>query len=137
MGQTSVVTLRKGDSMKRILQKIKALKNDVYILYLAFKHPQTPALVKIVVGLIVAYTFSPIDLVPDFIPVLGYIDELILVPIFVSVAYRLVPAVILEDCRRFARENPLTKKLRLWAGAVLILIIWLLAALYIIQWHWK
>ena len=123
--------------MRRILQRLRALKNDVYILYLAFKHPQTPSLAKIVVGLIVAYVFSPIDLVPDFIPFLGYVDEIILVPIFLSIAYRLVPHTIMAECRRWAMKHPLTKKLRLWTGAVIVLVIWILLALNVVRWYYS
>ena len=123
--------------MRRLLQRLKALRNDAYILYLAFRHPGTPSLAKVVVGLIVAYVFSPIDLVPDFIPFLGYVDELILVPIFLSVAYRLVPRFILEECSRIAQKNPLTKKLRLWSGAFIVLMVWIILAFYVVHWYYR
>lgn len=123
--------------MRRILQRIRALRRDVYVLYLAFKHPQTPSVAKLFVGLIVAYTLSPIDLIPDFIPILGYVDEIILVPIFLSIAYRLVPYPILEECRKLAQINPMNKKLRLWTGAIIVLIIWLLFTLYVVHWYFR
>jgi uncharacterized membrane protein YkvA (DUF1232 family) len=130
-GQTS-----KGDEMIRILQRLRALKTDVYILYLALRHPQTPSSSKILVGLIVAYTLNPIDLVPDFIPFLGYVDEIILIPIFLSIAYRLIPANILDECRLLAAKHPVRKKLRLWTGAIIVLFILLVFTLYVVYWYY-
>jgi len=110
--------------MKRILRRLRALKNNVYILYLALRHPQTPPITKVLVGLIVAYTISPIDLLPDFIPFLGYVDEIILIPLILSVAYRLLPGGILNECRLLARRHPSRKKLRFLVGAIIVLFVW-------------
>lgn len=123
--------------MKRILQRLHALKNDAYILYLAFKHPHTPSLSKILVGLIVAYTLSPIDLVSDFIPLLGYVDEMILIPIFLSIAYRLIPASILAECRLLAAKHPLRKKLWLGVGVIIVMFIGLVFTVYMVHWYYR
>ncbi|MBI5522899.1 MAG: DUF1232 domain-containing protein [Desulfarculus sp.] len=95
------------------------------------KHPGTPWPAKVVAALVVAYALSPIDLIPDFVPVLGYLDDLILLPLGIALAIRLIPPTVLEDCRRQARENPPRLGLGL-AGAVAIVALWLWAlyALY-------
>ncbi|MCX7779678.1 MAG: DUF1232 domain-containing protein [Negativicutes bacterium] len=123
--------------MRRILQKLRALQEETYVLYLAFKHPRISLLPKIIAGLIVAYIFSPIDLVPDFIPLVGYLDELIVAPLLLSIAFRLIPQPILDECRQFALHNPLRHKLRIWAGAAIILLLWLLATIYVLWWYWR
>lgn len=123
--------------MRRFWQKIRALKNDVYILYLAVKHPQTPSVVKLLVGLVLIYTLSPIDLLPDYIPGFGYIDEIILVPVFLSIAYRLVPQPILAECRLLAQKGLRSKKRQLGTVALLLLALCLLLIFYAIYWYFR
>src|SRR5215468_413091 len=84
--------------------RVRQLKREVYALYLAARHPQTPWYAKLFVAGVVAYAFSPIDLIPDFIPVLGYVDDLILIPIGIAVAIKLVPPHVLAECRARAEE---------------------------------
>jgi uncharacterized membrane protein YkvA (DUF1232 family) len=122
--------------MKRFLLKLQALRNEAYVLYLAFKHPRTPSLGKMAVGFIAAYALSPIDFIPDYIPGFGVIDELILIPLLVTLALRLIPPAIVEECREAARRYPLGKKLRLWTGVLILLTIWLLLMLYLIKRYW-
>jgi len=109
-------------------QRARALKVEVYALYLAARDPRTPWLARAVAVGVAAYAFSPIDLIPDFIPVLGYLDDLILVPLGVLLALRLIPAPVMADCRQRAREaqgRPVN-----WLAAAVIVLVWLgLAAL--------
>ncbi|KJS16654.1 MAG: hypothetical protein VR69_08300 [Peptococcaceae bacterium BRH_c4b] len=113
--------------------KARELKKNIVVLYLAFKHPKTPLLAKIVIGIVVSYALSPIDLIPDFVPVLGYIDDLILIPAGIAIAIKLIPAEVLMECRE--RQNSLSgiKKNGVYA-AILIVLIWLFI-LYLFLFH--
>lgn len=79
-------------------QSARKLKTETYALYLAYKHPGTPWFAKAFAGLVVAYAFCPLDLVPDFVPVLGYLDDLILVPLGITLALKLIPAAVRTIC---------------------------------------
>lgn len=114
-------------------QGARRLKAETYALYLAYRHPQTPWYAKAWAGLVVAYAFSPIDLVPDFIPLLGYLDDLILVPAGIAVALRLIPAEVMAECRRRAQEEGADKPVSKLAAAV-IAAIWLGLAAASILW---
>src|SRR5687768_16807797 len=95
-------------AVARVLATWKAwargLKVEVAALYLACRDPRVPWYAKAATGCVVAYAFSPIDLIPDFVPVLGYLDDLILVPLAVLVVRRLIPPDVLADCRFRAAE---------------------------------
>jgi len=110
-------------------QRAKQLKTDVYAVYLAYKDPRTPWYAKILIACIVGYAFSPIDLIPDFIPVLGYVDDLILVPIGIALALKMIPPAVLADCRIKARATMAGKRPTNWFAASTIVAIWLLLAL--------
>jgi uncharacterized membrane protein YkvA (DUF1232 family) len=113
-----------------MLEKLKAhaksLKGEVYAIYLAARDPRTPWYAKAMIACVVAYALSPIDLIPDFIPVLGYLDDLLLLPIGIYLALKLIPAEVLIDARLRASEVPsdLTKR---WSAALIIIILWLVA----------
>ncbi|ROT97974.1 DUF1232 domain-containing protein [Marinobacter sp. R17] len=103
------------------------LKADTLALYLAARDPRTPWLAKAVVAIVVAYALSPIDLIPDFIPVLGYLDDIILLPLGIALAIRLVPEAVMSDCRAraldaFKNGRPVNR----WAG-VAVVAIWMAA----------
>ena len=115
--------------MQNWKQKVKALKSETYALYLAAKDPRVPWYAKALILFVVAHTISPIDLIPDFIPLLGYLDDLIIAPLGIAIAIKLIPPDILEECRQqaqqlFAEDKPPNQ----WA-AVVIITIWLLGAL--------
>src|SRR5512136_1678490 len=84
--------------------KARVLKVQVYALYLAYRDPRTPWYAKAVAALVVGYAFSPIDLIPDFIPVLGYLDDLVLVPLGITLALKLIPAQVMAESRERASE---------------------------------
>lgn len=111
----------------------KRLKSETQALYLAYRHPRTPWYAKVFAGLVIAYAFSPIDLIPDFIPVLGYLDDLLLVPLGITFAIKMIPPEVMADCRmqvEIEREN---KKPGYWLSAVIIIVIWVtLAAIFVI-----
>jgi uncharacterized membrane protein YkvA (DUF1232 family) len=108
----------------------KALKRDVITLWFALKHPLTPWHARALAAVLTAYALSPIDLIPDFIPILGYLDDLIIVPVGVWLLLRMVPTQVLTDSKDQADEwfrQGKTKPMSLW-GLIIILLIWFFAA---------
>jgi uncharacterized membrane protein YkvA (DUF1232 family) len=114
----------------------RAVKAESVALYFAARHPRTPWYAKALIAVVVAYALSPIDLIPDFIPVLGYLDDVILVPAGIALAVKLVPRDVMDECR--ARANEANGKPRSMAGALAIIAIWLLglAACAWLGWRW-
>ncbi len=86
---------------------------------------------------VVAYAFSPIDLIPDPIPVLGHLDDLVLIPIGILVVRRLTPPAVLEECRRRADEHMAADQPRNWAAAAVVLAVWLVAAVLVARFVWR
>ncbi len=115
-------------------QKARALKTQVFALYYAYRDPRTPWYARAVAALVVAYAFSPIDLIPDFVPVLGYLDDLVLVPLGVWLALKLVPSPVMADCRARAEAGPGEGKSRFKFMAVIIVALWLLALALVVLW---
>ena len=113
-------------------EKAKALKREVYALYFACRDARVPWYAKALAIGLVAYAFSPIDLIPDFIPVIGLLDELVLLPLGVMAVRAMVPANVMSECRTKAAE--LETKPRSWVGAALIVSIWLALALAAVLW---
>jgi uncharacterized membrane protein YkvA (DUF1232 family) len=105
-------------------QRVWQLKTEVYALYLAYQDPRTPWYAKAVAALVVAYALSPIDLIPDFVPVLGYVDDLLLLPLGILLALRLIPAAVMADCRARAVAAERLPGSRL--GLVMVIALWLL-----------
>jgi uncharacterized membrane protein YkvA (DUF1232 family) len=118
-------------------QRAKQLKIEVYALYLAYQDPRTPWYAKVVAACVVAYVFSPIDLIPDFIPVLGYLDDLVLVPLGVALALKLVPAQVLSESRESARGLVKQGKPVNRVAALVILAVWLAVLVLLISWGVK
>ena len=119
--------------MSRLIQKWKywarEIKVDVYALYLAYKDPRVPLYARVFAACVVAYAFSPLDLIPDPIPVLGYLDDLILIPLGVILAVRMIPPVVLAESRDQARSVMQAGKPVNRIAAVVIIALWLLLAL--------
>lgn len=108
----------------------KRIKRDGVTLWFASKHARTPKLVKLIGVLVVAYALSPIDLIPDFIPVLGYLDDVILLPILIWLTVKLLPSDVLLECRQMAEDwmqEKQTTPISRW-GAVLVIFVWVLVA---------
>jgi uncharacterized membrane protein YkvA (DUF1232 family) len=116
----------------------KRIKTDTVALYLAARDPRTPWGARIVAGLVVAYALSPLDLIPDFVPILGYLDDLLLVPLGILLALRLIPDPVLTDSRNRSREALGDGKPTSRAGLAIVLAIWLLTAglcVWIVFWR--
>lgn len=106
----------------------RTLKRDIFALYYAMRHPLTPWYAKAAAAVVVGYALSPLDLIPDFVPVLGYLDDLILVPLGIALVIRLLPSAVLEACRRQAAQNRPAAGPQSRVAAVVIVGLWLLAA---------
>lgn len=107
----------------------RKLKRETLALYLALRHPGVPWYAKAWAALVVGYALSPIDLIPDFIPLLGYLDDLILVPLGIALAIRLIPTEVMAQCR--AEAAVWGARPRSWAGAAVIVLVWVAALVWI------
>ena len=116
---------RRGGT-RTLKERVLALQRELVVLYLAFRDPRTPWYARAWIVLVLAYALSPIDLIPDFIPVLGLLDDLLLVPLGIWLALRLVPAGLAEELRGRAEAASPGRRLAV-AGALLIGGAWLLA----------
>ncbi len=116
--------------IERLLRWARALKAEVVALWFCYRHPQMPLIAKVIAIMVVTYAFSPIDLIPDFIPVLGFLDDALLLPIGIWLALKFIPQPVLESCRAKAAAWLAEKhgKPRNWWGAAVIIALWIGAA---------
>ena len=121
-----------GSSMlERLKEWAGRVKLDIFALYLAARDPRVPWYAKVLAALIAAYALSPIDPIPDFIPVLGYLDELIVLPLGIVVVVRLIPHEVMNDLRQKAGSR-FTHEPRSIVGAVGVIVMWLVAGAFLI-----
>jgi uncharacterized membrane protein YkvA (DUF1232 family) len=118
----------------RIGEWARSLRRDAVALWLAARDARTPWYAKTAAAFVAAYALSPFDLIPDFIPVLGYLDDLLIVPLGIWIAVRLVPAPLMQEFRAQAakRESEPTSR----AGAAIVIAIWIAAAALLLWWFW-
>jgi len=109
----------------------KKIKQNLFVLYLSYKDPRTPWYAKLVAIFVVAYAFSPIDLIPDFIPILGYLDDLIIVPLGIILALKLIPPYVIDDNKEEAEKLKQSGKPKNWFVGILFIIIWIIFAVWI------
>ena len=123
--------------LQRWTDKAKTIKRDLYAVYLACRDPRTPWYARLLAILVIGYALSPIDLIPDFIPVIGYLDDLILVPLGLVLVIRLIPPDVLADARRRADASPWNKPHN-WLAAGIIILLWMVAmtVLGLYLWRW-
>ena len=117
----------------KLKERAKKLKTDIPAIFLALKDKETPIAAKLFAGITVAYALSPIDLIPDFIPVLGYLDDVILLPMLASLAIKWIPSAVMERNRQAAEgmwENGKPKK---WYYAIPIVLLWFLIVVLILK----
>jgi uncharacterized membrane protein YkvA (DUF1232 family) len=107
--------------------KAKALKQEVYALSLAAKDSRVPWYAKVFAVLIMGYVLSPINLIPDFIPVIGYVDDFILVPAAIILLIKMIPKEVMEECREKAKAHRGRMKGRHWVAASIIVLVWLIS----------
>lgn len=117
-----------GGGLKGWAEKLKA---ETYALYLAYRDPRTPWYAKVFAGCVVAYALSPIDLIPDFVPVLGYLDDVVLLPVGVYIAIKVVPADVMEESRKKAAQVVVKRGPAVYTAAAVVIIFWFGAAVVI------
>ena len=111
--------------LKNLKIKVKLLKQNLAVLVYAYKDKRTPLFPKLIIGLAVGYMLSPIDLIPDFIPILGLLDDLIIVPLLITLAIKLIPSNVLAEAEQSIKDNPQILKKNNWIFALNIILIWL------------
>ncbi len=126
-----------GNKNGRLRRWAQRLRVDVSALYLAYRDPRTPWYAKLLAIGVAAYALSPIDLIPDFIPILGYVDDLVLVPLGIALAVRMIPRPVLDDCRRRAQEAAMGAGPEGRVVAILIVVVWLVLAAVVGRLVWK
>ncbi len=117
-------------------QRARAIKREAHAVYLASKDPRVPWYAKALASCVLAYLFSPIDLIPDFIPVLGYLDDMIIVPAGLLPVIKLIPPDVMAEHRAAARVAELERKPN-WMGAAAIIVIWLLIVAVALHFVWR
>lgn len=120
--------------LDKLKTRARALKTDTVALYLAFRDPRTPWYAKGWLAFVLAYALSPIDLIPDFIPVFGYLDDAILVPAGIAVALKMIPSGVMEEARRKAAQGQGLSSTLGRVGTIIIILVWTLIATWVI-WH--
>jgi uncharacterized membrane protein YkvA (DUF1232 family) len=121
--------------LERLRSWARALKRDVVALWIAAGDPRTPWLAKLTAGAVAAYALSPIDLIPDFIPVVGYLDDILIVPLGIALAIRLILGALLAEFRAMAAER--LERPRSYVAAAVVVAIWLLAGAALGIWVWS
>ena len=117
---------------ERLKEWARRLRRDIYALYLAARDPRVPWYAKALAGLVAAYALSPIDPIPDFIPVLGYLDEIILIPLGIKAAIWMIPEKVMADLRHQAEERIIARPGSMF-GAAIVVGLWLVAAFFLLR----
>lgn len=117
----------------KLKDRAKMIKTDIPAVFIALKKKETPILPKIIAGITVAYALSPIDIIPDFIPILGYLDDLIILPALIALTIKLLPEDILKQSRLEAEGLWSNGKPKKWVYALPILLIWIVLILLIVN----
>jgi uncharacterized membrane protein YkvA (DUF1232 family) len=118
----------------KLKEQASRLKNELHALWLAYSDPRTPWLARLLIVCIIAYALSPIDLIPDPIPIIGHLDDLILLPLGITLAIRMIPDSVMADCRERARQASFDRPSQWkWIGTGFVVIVWL----SIVIWVWR
>ena len=120
----------------KLKARAKKLKVDIPAVFIAMKHKRTPVLAKVLAAITIAYALSPIDLIPDFIPVIGLLDDVILLPALIVLIIKIIPTEIFAECREKAADLWKDGKPKKWYFALPIVVIWLLLILVIVKAIW-
>lgn len=122
--------------IERLKQFAVRLKRDIHTLYFAAQDSRTPWYAKLVVLIVIAYAFSPVDLIPDFIPVIGLLDELILLPLGIALAIRLLPEAVLSECRARQMAKSERGKVLGYIAAACVIFLWLAVVYWLVGRFW-
>jgi uncharacterized membrane protein YkvA (DUF1232 family) len=120
-------------ALQRTSEWARVVKRDVLMVYLVARDSRVPWPVKMLAAALAAYALSPIDLIPDFVPVVGYLDDVVIVPLGILAVVKLVPAEILAELREDAARR-LAARPRSWAGAAVIVVLWLVLLAIVVGW---
>ncbi len=110
------------------------IKREIYALCLAYRDPRVPWYAKLLAACVIAYALSPIDLIPDPIPVVGYLDDIILLPIGIYLVLKMIPPEIIDECRQKAEIGAIQPGRGRWIAAGVIIVIWIAVAVLLIRW---
>jgi len=110
--------------IEKLKSRARSLKNEAIAVYIAAKDPRTPWYAKALIFFVVAHTFSPIDLIPDFIPILGYLDDLIITPLGLALAIRSIPADVLAEARDHVTGSSVERSVKI-VGIIVIVLTWI------------
>jgi len=116
-----------------IKERAKQLKTDIPAVFIAIKHPKTPILAKILAAVAIGYALSPIDLIPDFIPIIGLLDDVIIFPALIGVVVKLIPEDVFAECCEKSEGLWVDGKPKKWYYALPIVLVWLLLVLLIVK----
>ena len=119
-----------------LISRAKQLKKDIPATFIALNKKETPITAKIIAVIIIGYALSPIDLIPDFIPIIGLLDDIIILPLLITVMIKLIPAEVFEQCRIEAETLWTNGKPKRWYYAIPIVLIWLLIMFVIVKTVW-
>lgn len=111
--------------LEALKDKSKRLKKELKVIYIAYRKQEVPWYVKALAAIVIGYALSPIDLIPDFIPVLGYLDDLLLIPLGIYLVIKLIPEEVLKQCREEAEEAFRRGKPKNWIAAGVIILLWI------------
>lgn len=117
-----------GNRLQTWKRRARQLRQETYAMYLALRDPRVPWYARLVAACVVGYAFSPIDLIPDFVPVLGYLDDLIIVPLGIALALKMIPADVMTECHAKSQAVMAEGKPVNWVAAGIIIAIWLIVA---------
>ena len=118
--------------LEKIKSRARALKNEAIAIYIAAKDPRTPWYARALIFFVVAHTFSPIDLIPDFIPILGYLDDLIITPLGLALVVRLIPAEVLAEAREHVAGSSVERGVKV-VGVMVIVFTWIIILIFLIR----
>ncbi len=122
--------------LDRVKETARRLKRELVVLGVVYRDPRTPWYAKAVIFLVIAHSLSPIDIIPDFIPVLGYLDDLILIPLGIALAVKLVPPQIFTEARLKVDEQPEETGISGWWFALLIIVLWACIIWWLVRLIW-
>ncbi len=123
--------------LTRVKAKASELKSEALVIMVAYRDKRTPFTAKILIAITIGYLLSPIDIIPDFIPVLGLLDDLIIVPLLISFSLKLIPSIVLTEARQYIKDHPSKLKKNNWVFAIVIIILWLIIGYYSYQYIHK
>ncbi len=115
------------------LYRVRKFKREIYALYLAYRDPRVPLYARLLAACVVAYALSPVDLIPDFVPVLGHLDDAFLIPLGAALAVKLIPPQVLAECREKADAFFAETRPKIWAGVLFVIAFWLFVLLLVLS----